>query len=134
MNVDALNHFFTTQFQGLEPLPRVESATPDETVVRLPFHPRWLRPGNTLSGPAMMTLSDTVAYAALLARDEAAAGSVTSNLNIHFLRRPSPVDLIGKGKVLKTGRRLSIVNVELFTDDNLVAYATVTYAMPSRSG
>jgi uncharacterized protein (TIGR00369 family) len=133
MNVDDLNHFLISQFQGLEPLPVVETATPEETVARLPFHPRWLRPGNTLSGPSMMILADTVAYMALLARNSEAAGAVTSNLQIHFLKRPEPVDLVGKGTVLKAGRRLAVVNVALFTNDTMVGYATVTYAMPVRS-
>jgi uncharacterized protein (TIGR00369 family) len=130
MDVDTLNRFLNAQFQGLEPLPVVDSADEHETVVRLPFHRRWLRPGNTLSGPAMMTLSDTVAYMALLWRSERAAGAVTSNLQIHFLKRPAAVDLVGKGRVMKLGRRLAVVSVDLFTEDDLVAHATVTYALP----
>jgi uncharacterized protein (TIGR00369 family) len=78
----------------------------------------------------MMTLSDTVAYMALLWRSERAAGAVTSNLQIHFLKRPAAVDLVGKGRVMKLGRRLAVVSVDLFTEDDLVAHATVTYALP----
>ncbi|HIA03239.1 MAG TPA: PaaI family thioesterase [Myxococcales bacterium] len=130
MNVDDLNNFLTTQFVGFEPVPVVESATAHETVARLPFHGRWIRPGNTLSGPAMMTLSDAVAYMALLAQNDQAAGALTSNLQIHFLKRPAPTDLIAKGHVIKCGRRLAVVGVDLFSNDELVAHATVTFAMP----
>jgi len=129
MDVAIINEFLNTQFGEFHPVPVVESATPAEASVTLPFHERWLRPGNTLSGPAMMTLADTVAYVALIARNNDAISSVTSNLNIHFLRRPAPTDLLGRGRVIKSGRNTAVVSVDLLTEGELVAHATVSYAL-----
>jgi acyl-coenzyme A thioesterase PaaI-like protein len=55
---------------------------------------------------------------------------VTSSVTMQFLRRPQPFDLVGEGRLLRMGRRLSITDVLLFSDgaEDPVAQATVTYA------
>ena len=55
---------------------------------------------------------------------------MTSSVTMQFLRRPQPVDLVGEGRLLRIGRRLSISDVLLFSDgtEDPVAQATVTYA------
>ena len=79
----------------------------------------------------MMLLADTVAYVALLAHDSTVVEAVTSNLNINFLYRAEPGDLIGTGSLRKRGRRLSLVNVVIHDGSGrAVAEASVTYAMP----
>ena len=60
-----------------------------------------------------MMLADTVAYVLLLHRDVDAVGAVTANLNMTFLARPSPGDLVAHGRLLKFGRRLSTVHVAI---------------------
>ena len=47
-----------------------------------------LRPGGTVSGPAMMGLADVTLYAALLSKIGLVPLAVTTNLNINFLRKP----------------------------------------------
>ncbi len=58
--------------------------------------------------------------------------AVTSNLSIHFLRRPGPVDLIAEGRALKFGRRLAVLEVTIHSDGDpdAVAHVTGTYALP----
>lgn len=99
--------------------------------IRLRVGRRHLRPGQTVSGPTMMTLADTALYAALLAEDARATDAVTSQFSISFLRRPPREDLVAEAELLKTGRRLVVGEVRLCGDDGtLVAHATVTYARP----
>jgi uncharacterized protein (TIGR00369 family) len=98
--------------------------------VKMPFRTHMLRAGGTISGPAMMALADTAAYYLTLAQAGPVAGAATANLDIHFLARPQPVDVIATATLLRLGRRLSVSTVDLHSGDDLVAHATVTYALP----
>jgi uncharacterized protein (TIGR00369 family) len=98
--------------------------------LKMPFRKTLLRAGGTISGPAMMALADTAAYFLTLAEAGPVAGAATANLDIHFLARPQPVDVIATATMLRLGRRLSVSTVDLHSGDDLVAHATVTYALP----
>jgi len=101
--------------------------------ILLPTSENILRPGGTISGPAMMGLADAVMYAAILGQIGRVEQAVTTNLNINFLRRPQPADIIGEGRLLKVGRRLAMGEVTMFTvgdEEAAVAHVTATYAIP----
>ena len=98
--------------------------------VKMPFRKHMLRAGGTISGPAMMALADTAAYYLTLAEAGPVASAATANLDIHFLSRPQPVDVIATATMLRLGRRLSVSTVDLHSGEDLVAHATVTYALP----
>jgi acyl-coenzyme A thioesterase PaaI-like protein len=89
-----------------------------------------IRPGGTISGPTLMTIADTVAWLLTLAQLPAGTDALTAALTISFLRPPPPADLIGEGRLLRMGRRLSVVEVLMASDGvpDPVAVATVTYA------
>lgn len=111
----------------------IEALTDQGARVRLKSSPKNLRPGGTVSGPAMFTLADYGAYVAILARTGAAGlQSVTTNINLNFMRRPQPGDVIGEIRLLKFGRRLIVSEIEMFADgsDEVLAHAVATYAMP----
>jgi acyl-coenzyme A thioesterase PaaI-like protein len=59
--------------------------------------------------------------------------AVTSTLNIQFLNKPQPAALRAEAKILKAGRRLAVLAVEIYTDEQLVAHATGSYALPAQS-
>ncbi len=101
-----------------------------DITLRMPFKKQLLRAGGTISGPAMMALADTAAYYLTLAHAGPVASAATANLDIHFLSRPDPVDVTAVATMLRLGRRLSVCAVDLFSNDVLVAHATVTYALP----
>ncbi|MDF2445943.1 MAG: hypothetical protein K0S46_1179 [Moraxellaceae bacterium] len=110
----------------------VESVTEHGVVCRLPYNDRHLRPGGTLSGPSMMTLADAAMYAAVLARLGRIEMAVTQNLNINFLARPRPADLVAEAEILKMGRRTVVLDVKIFSagSPEVVAHATGTYSLP----
>jgi acyl-coenzyme A thioesterase PaaI-like protein len=58
--------------------------------VRQDFLENSLRPGGTISGTTMMLLADVSMYVAVLASIGWTPLAVTTNLNINFLRKPSP--------------------------------------------
>ncbi|MGD9804209.1 MAG: PaaI family thioesterase [Hyphomicrobiaceae bacterium] len=102
--------------------------------VRLTFDPSHLRPGGTVSGPAMFTLADFTIYVALIATlGEIGIPAVTSNLSINFLLRPEPADVVAEAKLLRIGRRLAYAEVALYSDgrSDMIAHATASYAIPS---
>lgn len=100
--------------------------------VRLKFEDRILRPGGTIHGPAMFMVADLGMYVAILATLGPVAMAVTTNLNINFLRRPQPRDMIGQVQLIKLGQRLAVGEVSLYSEgeEALAAHAVATYSIP----
>lgn len=101
--------------------------------IRKRFDPQSLRPGGTIAGPVMMALADFAVYVALLAAIGWVPLAVTTNLNINFLNKPAPRDLLAEARLLKLGKRLAVAEVAIRSDgdDDLVAHATSTFAIPA---
>lgn len=112
----------------------IESISSGEAVVRFSANDLHLRPGGTVSGPSMMALADLAAYVVILAHIGPVALAVTTNLNINFLRKPEPGDLLGRCRLLKLGKRLAIVECGIAGEgeEDYVAHATATYSVPPR--
>jgi uncharacterized protein (TIGR00369 family) len=133
MNVEELEAFYAAHFQQRDRFRfKIEEVRDGGVRVRLLYHELHLRPGGTISGPALMALADSAMYSLLLAMIGPVPLAVTTNLNINFLRKPAPVDVIAKAEMLKLGRRLAVGSVTMFSDgdDEPVAHATVTYSIP----
>ncbi len=113
---------------------KIEDLAPMSATLRLIHHPRHLRPGGTISGPAMFALCDVALYVAILGEIGRVEHAVTTNVSINFLRKPAPADLIGKAKLIKLGKRLAVGEVALFSEgeSDMVAQATGTYSIPAR--
>lgn len=102
-------------------------------LARVPFHSKLVRPGGTLSGPTIMALADAAMYAVILGRLGRVEMAVTSNLNINFLVKPKPVDLLAHAQILRLSRRQAVCEVSVYSqgnEDELVAHVTGTYALP----
>ncbi|MCW2285073.1 uncharacterized protein (TIGR00369 family) [Rhodoblastus acidophilus] len=116
----------------------VESVGPMSARLRLHSDERHLRPGGTVSGPAMFMLADVGIYVAILAQIGPVALAVTTNLNINFLRKPPHGDVLAEISLLKLGKRLAVGEATLFAqgpdgfDDEPVAHAVGTYSIPPR--
>lgn len=94
-----------------------------------------LRPGNTVSGPLLMTVADVALYVAILGAIGIVPLTVTASLTINFLRKPSPNNPItGVCKLIKVGRTLAVGEVSLYSDrdEAMVAHAVGTYSIPTR--
>lgn len=115
---------------------QVERAGAGSARVRLTVSGRHLRPGETVSGVAMMALADVAMYVALLATIGSVPLAVTTSLNINFLRKPPNRDLIAEVKLLKLGKRLAVGEIALQSEAQAepVAHATSTYSIPGRTG
>ena len=104
-----------------------------DLTLRMPFRNDLVRAGGTISGPALMALADTAAYFVTLAHAGPVPSAATANLDIHFLVRPKPDDIVAIATMLRLGRRLAVSKVDLMSGADLVAHATVTYALPPRA-
>jgi len=105
--------------------------------VRMQHRARMLRPGGTVSGPAMFSLADFSVHVAIIATlGEAGIDAVTTNLNINFLARPEARDMVSSVSLIRLGRRLAVGEARLYSDGvaDMVAHAIATYALPARSG
>jgi acyl-coenzyme A thioesterase PaaI-like protein len=82
----------------------------------------------------MMTLADTSAWVVIMSQIGPVVLAVTTSLHIDFLRKPELTDIMAKARILKLGKRLAVVDVELFSRDSaeLVAKSQVTYSIPPR--
>lgn len=100
--------------------------------VRMKHHPKNLRPGGTISGPAMMSLADFALYVAVLSVVGRVPLAVTTNLSINFLRKPETGDLVSETRLLKAGKRLCVGEVTIFSEglEDPVAHVTGTYSVP----
>ena len=130
-----LQKFLAEEFPQAAHLGLVIEHLDDSTIrVRLPTHERHLRPGGTISGPTLMWLTDCSFYLLLLGRLGPVALAVTTNLNINFMRKPEPADLIGEGRLMKLGKTLAVGDFTIWSDGKTdpVAHATVTYAIPPK--
>ncbi|WP_415920725.1 PaaI family thioesterase [Tateyamaria sp. SN6-1] len=133
MSADDMNAFLETAFLEVAGEFHVEEVSEAQVVLRLNVGERHLRPGGTVSGPAMFGLADVTAYIATLARIGPRALAVTTNCSIDFMRKPAAgVDLLGTGRLLKLGRQLSVTDVLIHSEgmEAPVARASLTYAIP----
>ncbi len=133
MDAAALQHFLETEFAEVTGLFSIEHVAPMAITVRKHVNETHLRPGGTVSGPAMFALADVGIYLATLAMIGPRALAVTTNANIDFMRKPvAGRDLIGEGRLLKLGRALAVGDILIRSDgsDDIVARASVTYSIP----
>lgn len=137
MSVAEIEAFLETDFPQIHTDGRVFQVTAvraGEIDMALDPSERHLRPGGTVSGPAMFTLADVACYVAILAHIGPVALAVTTNLTINFLRKPEPSRITCRARILKLGKRLAVVEATLFQTDfeEAVAHAVSTYSIPPR--
>ncbi|MEN0066419.1 MAG: PaaI family thioesterase [Myxococcota bacterium] len=110
----------------------IESLQSGRITTRLPVQERHLRPGGTVSGPALMTLVDTAFFYLVVAHIGPELLAVTTHLSIDFMRKPPPGEVLAEATLHKLGKRLAVghVLIRSASDPRPVAQATVTYAIP----
>lgn len=137
MTAEQITAFLDAEFPQLLDRGRVyhvEAIRPGESELRLEANESHLRPGGTVSGPAIMALVDLAAYAVILAHIGPVGLAVTTNLNINFLRKPRPGPLSCNARLIKLGKRLAVADCAVRSAglEGLAAQATTTYSIPAR--
>ncbi len=135
MTRDELEAFMHRAFPQVADDYCVDDVEPGRLTARLKVDERHLRPGDTVSGPAMFALADVSVYLAILAVIGPEALAVTTNCSIDFMRKPAAgVDLIATARLLKLGKALAVGDVLIRSQgrSEAVARATLTYSIPPR--
>ncbi|MER8546637.1 MULTISPECIES: PaaI family thioesterase [unclassified Mesorhizobium] len=107
---------------------------PGGCVVRLNADERHLRPGGTVSGSALFTLADIGGYVCVLSHAGPDALSVTTSLNINFVRKAEAGPIDGHCRILKLGKSLMVFDIDIVAgpEGHTVAHATGTYSIPPK--
>lgn len=139
MDADAVNVFLKQVYPQLNDDFADYMATdvfPGGCIVRLNATDRHLRPGNTVSGPSLFTLADIGGYVCVLTHAGPEALSVTTNLNINFMRKAEAGPIDGHCRILKLGKSLMVFEIDMVAgpDGLTVAHATGTYSIPPKRG
>ena len=133
MSVADLKAFMTAEFPQVAQDFTVDAASPMHLTLRLTVTDRHLRPGGTVSGPAIFALADVGVYLAVLSMIGPQALAVTTNCSLDFMRKPrAGADLIARVRLLKLGRVLAVGDALIYSDgsDAPVARASMTYSIP----
>jgi uncharacterized protein (TIGR00369 family) len=112
---------------------RIDRLVRGEVTLRLGHDDRRLRPGGTISGPAVFVLADLALYAVTMSLVGLKPLAVTTDMTIHFLRKPAPAALVCTARVLKAGKRLIVGEAEVLTEgtSDVVAHVVGTYSVPA---
>jgi uncharacterized protein (TIGR00369 family) len=137
LNAEQVNELMQTVYPQLNRAMMAYEAVeifPGGCVVRLNATEKHLRPGNTVSGPALFTLADIGGYVCVLSHAGPDALSVTTSLNINFMRKAEAGPIDGRCRILKLGKSLMVFDIDMTAgpDRVLVAHATGTYSIPPK--
>ncbi len=133
--IPQMTAFLSKVFPQVDGMFGIDRMDDELLVMRLLADERHLRPGGTVSGPAMFALADVSAYVATMARIGREALTVTTHASIDYMRKPAAGrDVLAHTRVLKLGRTLSVSDVLMFSEgsDAPVAHASLTYSIPPR--
>ncbi len=133
MNLQQVRDFLQTEFP--QSTATVDSVGDGKAVIHQRIDHQHLRPGNTVSGPTLMTVADCAIYVAIQGIIGPEPLAVTTNLNINFLRKPlADKNIIGKAQLIKVGKRLIIGEVGIYSEGlgQPVAHVTATYSVPPK--
>lgn len=116
-SVNDINQFLENDFPQCQP--RVEALNHRYAIVRHKVQTEDLRPGGTVSGPAMFAVADLALYVTILNEKGLIPLAVTTNMNINFLNKPdASKDLIGECRLIKVGAKLIIGDVFIYSEGN----------------
>ena len=133
MDREALAAFLRDAFPQVADDFTVEEVRPMGIRMRMHVSDRNLRPGGTVSGPAMFSLADVAVYLTILAMIGPEALSVTTNGSIDFMHKPAAgADLIAEARLLKLGRALAVGDVLVYSEgvEAPGPRASMTYSIP----
>lgn len=98
-------------------------AGPDACSVTLDTRPEHEVIPGTIHFAVLATLAEVAAAAAV------GAAVVPASVSLHLIARAEPGALVGRGRLLKRGRRMAFAEGEVVQGERLVAKAAVTFAL-----
>ena len=107
---------------------KFEAATRGAATLSMSARPELERFGGIMHGGALASLADTASAFAVLSTLEPEEQTVTVDLTLHYLRPVMEGELTARASVVRGGRRVATVSVEIFNESGaLVVTALTTY-------
>jgi uncharacterized protein (TIGR00369 family) len=112
---------------------------PGQVEIALTPRPELSQQHGFVHGGALTAIADSAAGYAALSLMPANRGVLTTEMKINFLAPAAGDNIIARGKVLKAGRTLSLVQTEIFAvsadQERLIAFLTATFmSIENRDG
>jgi uncharacterized protein (TIGR00369 family) len=108
----------------------VQSCTPGECTVTVPYASSLERPGGIVSGIVIMGAADVAMWLAIMSRRGTTERWVTTNMTTAFLRSARATDIQCTARLLKLGKRTAYGTAECRdVDGNLLAHHALSYAL-----
>lgn len=105
-----------------------EDATRGAATLSMSVRPELERFGGIMHGGALASLADSASAFAVLSTLGGGEQTVTVDLTLHYLRPVTEGKLTAHARVLRAGRRVATVSVEVFNESGaLVVTALTTY-------
>jgi uncharacterized protein (TIGR00369 family) len=103
-----------------------EDATRGTATLSLSARPELERFGGIMHGGALASLADTASAFAVLSTLEPEEQTVTVDLTLHYLRPATAGKLTARARVLRAGRRVATVSVEIFNESGVLVVTALT--------
>jgi uncharacterized protein (TIGR00369 family) len=115
------------------------SIAPGQVEISLEPKPELSQQHGFVHGGALTAIADSAAGYAALSLMPANRGVLTTEMKINFLALAGGDRIIARGKVLKAGRTLTLVQTEIFAvtagQERLIAFLTATFmSIENREG
>ncbi|HEX8455801.1 MAG TPA: PaaI family thioesterase [Pyrinomonadaceae bacterium] len=121
---ESMNHIAYARLLGID----FVDASRGAATLSMNARPELERFGRIMHGGALASLADTASAFAVLTTLEPDMQTVTVDLTLHYLRPVTEGKLTAKARVLRGGRRVATVSVEIFNESGaLVVTALTTY-------
>lgn len=121
---EAITRVPYAQLLGIE----FEDATRGAATLSMSARPELERFGGIMHGGALASLADSASAFAVLSTLKGGEQTVTVDLTLHYLRPVTGGRLTAHARVLRGGRRIATVSVEIFNESGaLVVTALTTY-------
>ncbi|MBO1924710.1 PaaI family thioesterase [Thiomicrorhabdus sp. 6S3-12] len=102
--------------------------------VELHVKPYHLQHMGFVHGGVISTLMDNTGWYAAVSNLDEGFTAVTMEIKVNYLKPASGKHLVASATVKRKGQKVSFVTIELLDGEQLVAYATGTYAILPESG
>ncbi len=97
--------------------------------VALPFREELIRPGGVLHGSSYELVADVAMWVAIMTKVGIEPMAVTIEMKTSFFKGAT-TDILAKANILKLGKRVTFGEAEIFSNGELMAHSTLSYAMP----
>ncbi|MDQ1612902.1 MAG: hypothetical protein QOG00_2833 [Pyrinomonadaceae bacterium] len=104
----------------------LEDAVRGSATLSMSARPELERFGGIMHGGALASLADTAAAFAVLSTLEPEEQTVTVDLTLHYLRPVTGGKLTARARVVRAGRRVATVSVEIFNDSGAIVVTALT--------